>query len=1095
MKIYIGPSGSGKTRRFFLEIRNHLPQTPRRNIIYIAPEQVTMKLQKELLEYLPGHSLMGVQVLSFKRLAYQVLSGTGMPDVTFLSDTGKCMVLVKIARDHQDELQYYGRNITKRGFIGQMKLMITEIVQYGLTEDNLRQMAEAQPEGSILKAKLSDIALLWHYFLEYTGEHVLASESLLDLMAGKIRDSRLLKDAFVYIDDFNGFTTQEYRIIGELTRYAAEVNIALTMTEGAFEEAEQLALARDDWKKLTLQPFFTVQKTLIKLIGLLRDSGQAYETVRLRKCEKPAELIHVLNAVCHMKSDPWPRKASAVKGHMAADPAAEVRFVFCTILKLLRDEGYRLSDVALLVPGLEEYEQLIRREARLFSFPVFVDSKLSASQNPYLQYLETLGELAVSGFSRDNMIRLMKTGLLGIAPQKADLFENQMIEENLQGIMRIREGLEKTEDEELVRLSLDLGRFYQAVRGQNTASAITGAYQTFTEARGIPETLENIAQYLIEQGDLALAAQYRRIYEEASKVQEELISILGSMNLPMREYTEIFQMGLEQCKLGQTPPSLEELLVGDLKRTHLSSHRMVIIMGIRGGFFPWTVSNPGLLTENERERLGKSWDIASGEREKLAEQYYLLYTAMGKAREKILFTGCLSGMDGKAGTMSALWRRLSLVAGEDWIQDGEEDSLLMPLPMIYDTRKPLSPALKAYFRTHGYASQMDLMERGKHYQLEDAVLSPQVSRYLLDPSARRLSITQLESYASCPYGYFLSRGLHLQERREPTVRALEDGNVLHDILKEAGSYLDQGLTREEADTITAELAGKREAEFAVYQTSGRYKYYWKKLQQTAARALYILSEQAALSDFKGRVFEWPFGGVAEDGSFDKKSSEVKIGGVSLAGKIDRIDVLDEDGSRFLQVIDYKSGTTSYDPASVYEGLTLQLPVYLQVAGDRFNAAPAGFFYFHLSQSPIKNEDGSVPDPAGDKDRQLKASRLDGVFLDDTELAKRMDHSLEDGKGKVLNASITAKGQFHANNHKATPEQLHDLELFTARKISEIAENMKQGNIPRYPVKQKDTVCTYCPYRGACAMDERLPGAKIHQIARMDDAEFWEKIKT
>ena len=319
--------------------------------------------------------------------------------------------------------------------------------------------------------------------------------------------------------------------------------------------------------------------------------------------------------------------------------------------------------------------------------------------------------------------------------------------------------------------------------------------------------------------------------------------------------------------------------------------------------------------------------------------------------------------------------------------------------------------------------------------------------------------------------------------------------MLHDILKEAGSYLDQGLTREEADTITAELAGKREAEFAVYQTSGRYKYYWKKRQQTAARALYILSEQAALSDFKGRVFEWPFGGVAEDGSFDKKSSEVKIGGVSLAGKIDRIDVLDEDGSRFLQVIDYKSGTTSYDPASVYEGLTLQLPVYLQVAGDRFNAAPAGFFYFHLSQSPIKNEDGSVPDPAGDKDRQLKASRLDGVFLDDTELAKRMDHSLEDGKGKVLNASITAKGQFHANNHKATPEQLHDLELFTARKISEIAENMKQGNIPRYPVKQKDTVCTYCPYRGACAMDERLPGAKIHQIARMDDAEFWEKIKT
>lgn len=1091
MKLIVGPAASGKTTRIFREITAASQHSPREKVIYIVPEQVTMKVQKQLIAAVPGHSLMGIHVLSFKRMAYQVLSEIGSPISTMLSDTGKCMVLVKIARDHQDELMYYGRNVTQRGFIGQMKLMITEIIQYGLTEESLTQMAESSEEGSILHAKLSDIALLWHYFLEYTKDHVLASESLLDVLAERIKESRLVREASIYIDDFSGFTVQEYRLIRAFVKYSRDLSVSLSLTQRAFDEAEELVLSGGTYRELSEQPFYTVQKTVCKLVDLFRDEGKTYEVVRMSQNFRSAELTYVTNAVCHLKTETWTRPAKNIHGRILSDPQAEVKYVFRTILKGVREQGLRLSDIAVLVCDLENYTDLITREASLYGFPVFVDQKIDAAVNPYIQYLEALGDLPIYGYSTESFLKLLKTGLCAVNQDTIDKLENMMIARNTFGLVRIRQILEESEDEELLALSLGLAAFEKETKGKKSVSQITDAYRHFSERFQLREQLESWADLLEEQGDLAGAMRYRRIYDEAGKVLEQLAGVLSDLPVRMEEFTEILKIGLEQLKLGQVPPSMDELLVGDLKRTRLTGEKMLILMGLKSGSFPWSVSAPGLLTDSERDQLRTQHELAAGEKEKLSEQYYLLYCAMGKASDNILLTCASSDGEGNGTAVSIIYRRIESILPDGFrLQETEED-ISLPLPMLYDPGTGLSAAMLSYLRCLGYQSQVEMIEKGKKDEPSPGVLSRKVASYLMDPKRKRLSVTQLEKYASCPFAYYLGRALRLKEREQPEVRALEDGNVIHDILKEASDYLKQVLTEEQAQKLSEDLLQKREGEFALYQTTGRYRYYWQKLQKSAAKAFEVLSRQAALSDFTMTAFEWPFGGIREDGSVDEALGKVEVGSVLLSGKIDRIDVMNENGERFVRVIDYKTGRTGYEPGRIYEGLTLQLPVYLNVASKAFDAKPAGFFYFHVSQPSEKKEKLSEFVSAGSAEGKMEPYKLDGIFLNDEEIAKRMDHSLEEGKGRVLNASFKKDGKLNATSHKASPEQMEDLSRFVEKKIQEIAGRMGEGDIAKTPVED---ACSYCEFKRACPFDPKVNQDAVRQIPKMKDEEFFTMIE-
>lgn len=127
LQFVFGNSGSGKSDYLYQSILEEAEREPEKNFLLLVPEQFTMQTQRELVCRQPNHAIMNVDVLSFVRLAYRVFDDLGMQDLVILEETGKNLVLRKVAELKKKELSVLGGNLNKMGYIGEIKSLISEM--------------------------------------------------------------------------------------------------------------------------------------------------------------------------------------------------------------------------------------------------------------------------------------------------------------------------------------------------------------------------------------------------------------------------------------------------------------------------------------------------------------------------------------------------------------------------------------------------------------------------------------------------------------------------------------------------------------------------------------------------------------------------------------------------------------------------------------------------------------------------------------------------------------------------------------------------------------------------------------------------------
>ena len=79
LELILGPAAGGKTTKIEQEICRIAQTDAQQPVIYIVPEQITLKVQQRILQQMQGKSMLGTEILSFNRLAHRVFSETGMP--------------------------------------------------------------------------------------------------------------------------------------------------------------------------------------------------------------------------------------------------------------------------------------------------------------------------------------------------------------------------------------------------------------------------------------------------------------------------------------------------------------------------------------------------------------------------------------------------------------------------------------------------------------------------------------------------------------------------------------------------------------------------------------------------------------------------------------------------------------------------------------------------------------------------------------------------------------------------------------------------------------------------------------------------------
>lgn len=1092
LQLVLGPSASGKSSLMAQKIQRILEDDPSARILYLVPEQSSMEIEERMLSIMPSQSLMTLEVLSFKRLSYRIFQETGFPQKLLLDDVGKCMLLYRVAKEKEKELTFYQSSLSSKGFLGQMKLMLTEIIQYGIDEEKLQKAMESQPPESSLAHKLHDISLLWKGFREALGDTMLAVEETGSLLAEHIAKSQVIPQTHILIDGFTGFTPQQYIILQELMLHAKSLSMALTMPEKAYLEAKAVGA----FERLPSNLFYTPQKTYLKTTALAKSLSVPVEETFLQDTFQAPLLSDFTTELLlsHRKASFFPQdkredQLYPLGAYLGQNLKDEIHALMETILYLVREKGYRLCEIRIIVPDLEDYRGALEKALSLYAIPYYMDDNFDVITHPYGQYLQAVNEMVLSGYRLDEFLGFLKAGLYQIDADILDRIENTAIKENWQGIGRIQKGLDAFSEE------TKIGDYFREFTGGLSEAKLPSdyhrVYTTLTRQLGVRETLEEMAKESEAEKNLQKALHFRKVYDQAETMMIALENMVEKGRekpyLSIKSYVNLLETGLSQLKLGQPPMASDVLFVGTIGRSQIESSKVLIFGDFSGGKFPKASGETGLLSPRERMALSEQFEVAKGQNESIMEQYYLLYLLMGKARDAIYFFASTADPQGGKKGLSPVFGRLKAILPHV-LPPADEHHLTMPRPMIYDNDRALTREQLSYLEEKAFYHAFPLGDWDYGWQ------SDLGTKELLDPTLRELSITQLEKYAQCPFSYYLHYGLGALEREAPKVTALEDGSVFHAFLEAAGDAFSKALTYEEALALTRDIAEQSQERFEVYQTSSRFRYFWEKLQRNAARAIEVISDQLSQTDFQVKETEWAFGGKGKTGALAiqlKDGTKVKIQGI-----IDRIDVWEQEapspqpgeGSAakpYIRIIDYKSGSTSFDPAKLQAGLQLQLPIYLKASSEKLQAEAAGFFYFHLLP-PLKEEKKAIP-PYGSKESHEKLMarmKLEGVLLDHQEIAFAMDHRLRE-EGKAVSISAELRDGALDSKELVSKDQMNAIKRFAEEKAAELSEGIQAGEIEASPSTQSAQsaalFCEYCEYRRSCPLESAVRKNRARKV--------------
>lgn len=261
LQFITGASGSGKSTYIDQQIIARSEREPEGRFFILVPDQFTMQTQKDLVSLHDRKGIMNIDVLSFGRLTHRIFEEMGANRLPMLDDTGKSLIIRRVAAGQRMELPVLGGRLGQTGYIHEVKSAISEFMQYGIGLQELDQLTEFSKKRGQLYYKLKDLRTIYEGFQQFIREKYLTTEESLEVLASYVPQSKLLKDSVIVFDGFTGFTPVQNRVIAELMKQAKEVIVTVTLGSG-----------ENPWEEIREQELFSMsKKTIQTLAKLARD--------------------------------------------------------------------------------------------------------------------------------------------------------------------------------------------------------------------------------------------------------------------------------------------------------------------------------------------------------------------------------------------------------------------------------------------------------------------------------------------------------------------------------------------------------------------------------------------------------------------------------------------------------------------------------------------------------------------------------------------------------------------------------------------------------------------------------------------------------
>ena len=1136
LRFCFGPSGSGKSHRIYEEIMQRAAEEPGRNFLIIVPDQFTMQTQKDLVMRSDREGILNIDVLSFGRLSHRILEEVGTKEMPVLDDTGKSLVLQKVAADLKEQLPAMGSLLHKQGYIHEVKSAISEFMQYGIsTQDMDKLITSAQKRGA-LAMKLKDLKTLYRGFQDYIRDHFITTEETLDVLRRSLSKSKILKGSVVVFDGFTGFTPIQNRLIQELMRVCAETIVTVTIGVG-----------EDPYKMDGEQKLFHLSKKTVADLEKLAAEAEVERGEDLfvkggpNRFAKAPALHYLEQNLFRYQYEPYAGEQQEIHMFEALSPREEVHQTALYIRHLIREQGMTYRDIAVVIGDLEGYASYVETEFGQLEIPCFLDRTRGIVLNPMIEYIKSALQLYIKDFSYDTVFHFLRSGMADISREEIDELENYVIRTGARGyrtysrlftrrteeLQGNAEGSEQAEEKTMERLNRIRQQFMDAVEilhmgSQEKAGDYVSHLYDFLEQNQVQQKLLNYQQQFEKEGDLSRAREYAQIYRLVMDLLDQVYELLGEEEISRQEFADILEAGFGEITVGTIPQNVDRIVVGDMERTRLKQVKVLFFLGVNDGNIPKNASKGGIISDMDREFLIESGtEMAPSPRQQMYIQRLYLYLNMTKPSEQLYLSYAKVNSEGKGirpsyliDTVRKLFPAMSVEYPQnrsrlEQIEGRQEGAryLAEELREYVEGTLPEEERQDFYLMYRAYeadAAGRDLLTRAAFRRYRESGLSRIVARALYGQQLEN-SVSRLETYAACACRHFLQYGLSLQEREEFGFEASDMGTVYHAVLENfAGKLAESNLTWWDFTEDFAAKAVKESVEAyaatygeTVLYSSARNEYAITRMSRILTRTVLTLQKHLKQGSFQPDDYELSFRFAEDLDSIHVDLSEDEK--MHLQGRIDRIDVSEDAEHVYVKVIDYKSGNRKFDLAALYYGLQLQLVVYMNAAMEMESRkhpdkeiVPAALLYYHIDdptiETPVELTDEQI------NEQILAKLRMNGVVNSDPEVVERLDRYMQD-KSVVIPVEKKKDGSFSARSGVLSREEMQLISSYVDAKIRSIGREILDGKIAANPYeKGNEEACTYCAYKKVCGFDGSIPGYEKRQLEDLDKQALMQRMQ-
>lgn len=1111
LRIIYGRAGTGKSEYCYREIAEKIKAD--NQILIITPEQFSFTAEKKLMEAIDANAVFNAEVVTLSRMAYRVINEIGGRTETNLSKCGKAMLIYSILNNNKKELKLIGKNDEN---VDMLDTAITEFKKHGISIEQLKQEIDKQ-EDIYLKNKLTDLSLVYEGFENQLSGKYIDETDLLTILAENIENTDMFNNQYIYIDEFAGFTKQEYQIIEKLILVANQVTVTICIDELNIP------------KNPNTDIFYSNENTVNKLFEIAQNYGTKVEEIKLENKYrfKSNELKHLEENLYENRPHKYTNSVENIKLFLAKNQYSEIEEVAKNILKLVRDNGYRYKDISIITKNISNYSSLARAIFDKYDIPIFIDENRDLNQNIIIQYILSVLEIFTKNWSYESVFNYIKTGFSNIEEDEIFKLEKYCLK---WGIKQNKwkkeftygkyEEKDKTEIERLERIRKDivnpLMKLKSDIDNDKTAEGISKSIYKFLVEENIAERINKKIEELEKVGQVDLVKEYQSSLQTILDILDEIVLVFSDDKMTIDKYAQILKVGFKNSNLTKIPGTQDQVIMGDVDRSRSHKVKAIFIIGLNDGEFPSVHKDEGFLNDLDRETLKQDGiELAKGTIENLYEDNFNIYKAFSTAEEKLYLLYSSSDVQGKALRPSMLINKIKkiypmLQEESDVIETKAEvlnkkttyDELIIQLSKL----KEQDEIDKVWYYVYDYYkkdtewnTKLEQNLKGLNYtNIPEKIEQTNIDK--LYGNTLVTSISKLERYRSCPFSYYLQYGLKIKPEEELKIQTLNTGTFIHEIIdeffeavREAGIKLAEITDEQLAEIINKIIDEKlKQSQNYIFTSTAKYRALVVRLKKIIQKALKYIIGTLVQSRFEVLGTEVEFG---EKGKYKPIRLTLEDGKrIEIIGKIDRIDTAQSEDGRYLRIIDYKSSAKNIDLNEVYAGLQIQLLTYLDAACKEEDLMPAGVLYFSMLEQMIKADKRMEQEEIEEK---IRANfKMKGLILADVNVVKLHDKKLEKGSSALVPAYIDKEGNLSEKKTSGvTAEQFEELQKYMYIVIKQISKEILGGNIDLKPYyKDKKTPCKYCDYKSVCGFNMGGCENNYNYIDKKSKEEILAKIK-